>query len=159
MMTIMFSTLKNNLFCRMETEMAQFISENKIATICCLDSENRPHCFNCFYAEDLKDHLLFFKSSGDTLHSRLLLESPYIAGTILPEKTEMLSLKGIQLTGTVLYPGNSGYINGNYIYHLRFPFAKMMPGEIWCIQLSTVKMTGSRNIFRKKLKWSKPPVA
>ncbi len=154
----MFGILKNNLFCRMETEMIQFISENKIATICCLDSENRPYCFNCFYAVDLKDHLLFFKSSENTLHSHLLLENPCIAGTILPEKIEMLSIKGVQLTGMVLYPDRPDFIDGNYLYHLRFPFAKVMPGEIWCIQLINVKMTGSRNLFRKKLKWSKSAV-
>ncbi|UEG49195.1 hypothetical protein LK994_11190 [Ferruginibacter lapsinanis] len=139
----------------MQEGIINFIKENKIATICCTDKDNTPYCFHCFYAFDERNHLLFFKSSSQTLHSTLLAENPIIAGSILPDKNELLSLKGIQLTGKVLYGGFPEYIKPETFYHKKFPFALAKPGDVWCIELTMVKMTDNTNIFGKKLKWEK----
>ena len=85
------------------TRITNFISESKIATICCTDLEGVPYCFNCFYVFDEKNQLLFFKSSVETSHSKLLFQNAVVAGTILPQKLEFLALKGVQFTGAVLY--------------------------------------------------------
>ncbi|MFA6946728.1 MAG: hypothetical protein WC220_12590, partial [Pedobacter sp.] len=76
----------------------------------------------------------------------MLLDNPYIAGTILPGKTEPLALKGTQLSGTVLYNEIPDHINPAAYYHKRFPFALAKPGEVWCIRPGMVKMTDNTNI-------------
>ena len=139
----------------MEKEIADFIKENRIAAICCIDRNNLPYCFHCFYAFDEKNYLLFFKSSSKTLHSKLLSENPHIAGSILPEKLEILALKGIQLTGKILYDQSFKHVNPDSYYHKQFPLALIKPGHVWCIELATVKMTDNTNIFGKKLNWPK----
>lgn len=139
----------------MEKKITDFIRENKIAAICCTDDDNIPYCFHCFYAFDEKNCLLFFKSSSQTFHSKLLSKNPQIAGSILPEKIEMIALKGVQLLGTVLYKGIPDQINPGAFYHKRFPLALVKPGDVWCIQLEMIKMTDNSLLFGKKLLWNK----
>lgn len=140
----------------MKKKIADFIRDNKIATLCCSEKDT-PYCFHCFYAFDEERHIIFFKSSAETLHSRILRNNPSISGSILPEKVELLALKGIQFSGTILREVPSG-LNPSSIYHKRFPVALAKPGEVWAIQLSKVKMTDNSHIFGQKLEWTGEPV-
>ena len=142
----------NNEF---DVGISDFITENKIAAVCCVDSEHRPYTFHCFYAFDELNQLLFFKSSLQTLHSQLLAENPHIAGSILPAKLDMLALKGVQFTGKILYDGIPGKINPEVFFHMRLPLALTKPGKVYCIQLETIKMTDNSKIFGKKFLWNK----
>lgn len=139
----------------MNQDISDFIKENKIASIACVDAHNKPYSFNCFYVFDDKNYLLFFKSSLNTHHSRLISNNPNISGCILPDKLNFLSLKGIQFTGSILknYPDN---INPELFYHKKLPLALSKPGHVWFIQLEMVKMSDNTNIFGKKLKWERP---
>ena len=139
----------------MEKTISDFIKANRIASISCIDEENKPYCFHCFYAFDEKNHLLFFKSSISSLHSKLLTENSNIAGSILPEKHDFLALKGIQLTGRVLNEPDLMQINPEIFYHKVFPLAFAKPGKVWCIDLLKIKMSDNTNIFGKKLFWEK----
>jgi len=139
----------------MDKKIVDYIQDNRIATLCCTDENNAPYCFNCFYAFDTENALLFFKSSLQTYHAQLLLQNTHIAGSILPERIEMLSLKGLQLTGTIIYEDFPENINPEMYYHKRFPLALAKTGEVWCIQLETIKMTDNTPVFGKKLLWSK----
>ena len=139
----------------MKTEIVNFIKENKVATVCCTDESNAPYCFQCFYAFDDKNYLLFFKSSPSTLHGRLLANRPVVAGTVQTEKVELLTLKGIQFTGSVIEGDFPDNINPNSFYHKKFPFAIAKPGKVYCIKLEMVKMTDNTNILGKKVRWER----
>lgn len=136
-------------------EIANFIISNKVATICCVDEITAPYCFNCFYVFQEKTSLLFFKSSATSFHSKLLSKNSKIAGTILPTKLDLLSLKGIQFSGKVLYDTFPEQIQPWDIYHKSFPFAIAKPGDVWCIALEMIKLTDNTLIFGKKLEWNK----
>lgn len=142
----------------MEKAISDFIKANRIASISCVDEEGKPYCFHCFYAYDEKNHALFFKSSISSLHSMLLTKNSNIAGSILPEKLDFLTLKGIQLTGKILEEPNLKQINPEALYHKAFPFAYAKPGKVWCIELLKVKMSDNSKIFGKKLLWEKETV-
>ncbi len=139
----------------MDSEIIDFIKENKIAAFCCSDANNKPYCFHCFYAFDEKNYLLFFKSSSQTFHSKMLSENPFIAGSILPGKIEILALKGIQLSGIILSTIKTDCINPTTYYHKKFPFALAKPGDVWCIQLVEIKMTDNSHVFGKKYTWKR----
>lgn len=143
---------------QMQKEITNFIKENRIATICCIDDNNKPYCFHCFYAFDEKNHLLIFKSSSGSSHSQFLAENRNISGSILPEKPEFLAMKGIQLTGTILYKDLQGQINPAVYYHKKFPLALAKSGNVWCVELERVKMTDNTTIFGKKLNWTKEKI-
>jgi uncharacterized protein len=135
-------------------KIADFIKSNKVATICCADEIAAPYCFNCFYVFQEETQLLFFKSSANSFHARLLAKNPKIAGTILPAKLDLLSLKGIQFSGEVLCEA-TGEIQPWDIYHKSMPFAIAKPGHVWCIALKRIKMTDNTLIFGKKLEWNR----
>ena len=135
-----------------------FITENKIASISCIDNSNKPWCFHCFYVFDINNQLLFFKSSKQTRHATLLSKNFAVAGSILPQKLEFLALKGIQFTGTVLYSAIPDQIDAESYYHRRLPLGLTKPGDVYCIQLETIKMTDNSRIFGKKLEWNRHAV-
>ncbi|WP_295654695.1 pyridoxamine 5'-phosphate oxidase family protein [uncultured Mucilaginibacter sp.] len=135
--------------------ITDFIKQNRILSLCCVDTDSKPYCFHCFYAFDEANHLLFFKSSTDTFHAGILAQNPSVAGSILPENINLIALKGIQLTGTVLYTDIPDHINPESFYHKKFPFALAKPGKVWCIGIDAIKMTDNTNVFGKKLAWQR----
>ncbi|WP_017257735.1 PNPOx family protein [Pedobacter arcticus] len=139
----------------MKKDLTEFIDENKIATICYLDVQGKPYCFNCFYAFEPTQKLLFFKSSANTLHAQSLKINAEISGTILPSKSNILALKGLQFTGVVLYDDFPLTVSPASYYHQRNPMTLAKAGEVWCIQLTKAKMTDSTRVFGEKLVWEK----
>lgn len=146
-------TLPSEFFI-MNERIADFISQQRVATVCCVDEENKPYCFSCFYAFDNDRQLLYFKSGSSAHHSQILLQNPVVAGAIQQDKVNSLAIKGIQFTGRILHPKNELCSQAESVYHKRFPFALAMPGEIWTLQPETIKMTDNTLSFGKKLHWS-----
>jgi hypothetical protein len=137
----------------MNDRMVDFITNQKVATICCVDEENKPCCFSCFYAFDAERKLFYFKSEMSSHHAQLLLQNTNVAGTIQPGKLNPLAIKGIQFTGRILSAKDELCSKAEMIYHKRFPFALTMPGEMWTLQLEVIKMTDNTLSFGKKLHW------
>jgi uncharacterized protein len=137
----------------MNERIVDFITHQRVASVCCVDEENKPYCFSCFYAFDAERDLLYFKSGSSAHHSQILLQNPVVAGTIQADKLNTLAIKGIQFTGRILHPKNDLCSQAESVYHKRFPFALAMPGEIWTLQPETIKMTDNTLSFGKKLHW------
>ena len=139
----------------MKKEISNFIKENKIASIACIDEKNTPYSFHCFYVFDEKNQLLFFKSSSNTYHSSCLSHTDSVAGSILPSKINFIALQGIQFTGRVIHENFPDNINLELYFHTKLPLALAKPGQVYCIQLETVKMTDNTQIFGKKSLWER----
>lgn len=137
----------------MNERIVDFIKHQKVASVCCVDEENNPYCFSCFYAFDEERQLLYFKSGSGSHHVQLLLNNPVVAGTIQQDKLNSLAIKGIQFTGRILDPRTDICSGAESFYHKKFPFAIAMPGEIWTLQPETIKMTDNTLSFGKKLHW------
>jgi uncharacterized protein YhbP (UPF0306 family) len=135
--------------------ITSFITENKIAAICCTDLDGKPYCFHCFYVFDEKNQLIFFKSSALSVHSQMIVKNPVIAGSILPQRIDLMALKGIQFTGSVLEEDIPGEINPESFYYKRLPLGLTKPGKVYCIQLDTIKMTDNSSIIGKKRNWNR----
>lgn len=133
----------------------QYIQKQTCATICCVDELNRPYCFNCFYAFNSEDGLLYFKSSADSHHAALMKKNPFIAGTILPDKLNTLAVKGIQFEAIVLNEHHPFSKPASGYYHSKHPIALTIPGETWTLQLNRIKMTDSTLGFGKKITWNR----
>lgn len=130
-----------------------FLLNQSVVTICCTDEETNPYCFPCFFAFNSKLQLLYFKTSSSSYHSVLFRNKPEIAGTILPDKLNVLALKGVQFEGAVLPLDHSLMHNSSRYYYQKYPLALIIPGEIYAIQLSTIKMTDGAKGFGKKVTW------
>jgi len=135
--------------------IVHFIEKQNSATICCTGNAGNPYCFSCYYAINLKDGLLYFKSSVEAYHSILLKENPVIAGTILPDSLNKLKIKGVQLTGELLNNQDALVKDAYILYHRKHPIALAIKGEVFTIRLDSIKMTDSARIFGKKIFWNR----
>jgi uncharacterized protein len=135
--------------------ITEFIEKQKCASVCCLDEKNDPYCFNIFYAFDKSERRLYFKSSHNSNHAQYLLRNKTIAGTILPDKLNLLAIRGVQFTGYVMDNPDLVHHHAAEEYHRKFPFALAMPGEVWTIQLETIKMTDNTVGIGKKISWQR----
>ena len=137
----------------MNDHILEFIKKQHTANLCCVSKEGIPHCFSCFFAVNGDKALLYFKTSPDTKHGTIMKVNGVVAGTILPDKFNMMAIQGIQFTG-FLIPGDDKLAkNASVHYYKKFPYAMAMSGEIWTIQVTSVKMTDNRKGFGKKLNW------
>ena len=139
----------------MNETIFKFIEKQTCASVCCVDENAAPYCFSCFYVFNQKDGLLYFKSSLSAKHSMIIANNPVIAGTILPDKLNVLLVKGIQFVGIILSENHPLTKQAAAYYYKKNPAAMAMPGEIWTIQIDTIKMTDSTLGFGKKINWNR----
>jgi len=99
--------------------------------------------------------LLYFKSSSDTTHAGILQQNPQVAGTILPDKLNILQVRGIQFDAVILQKEDPLSADAFRKYHQKNPAALAMAGDVYCIKLNRVKMTDSTLGFGKKIHWQR----
>ncbi|HTM66827.1 MAG TPA: hypothetical protein VL093_10930 [Flavipsychrobacter sp.] len=138
----------------MEQDIVQYIGEQKVATIACVDN-NMPYCFNCYYSFIEEEALLIYKSSLNTHHEQLLEKNKNIAGTIIPEQIDVTTIRGIQFEGMLLNETWELTMKASSSYYLRFPFAMAVPGKLYLISLHSVKFTDNTKGFGHKQHWQK----
>lgn len=138
----------------MDERIVKFISSQKCITICTAEN-NKPYCANCFYAFIPEENILVFKSDRNTKHISQALANNYVAGTILADVETTGTLRGIQFTAAFNIPSDNLVEKSKKAYYNRFPFALAVPGDLWTVELVTVKLTDNILGFGKKLNWQK----
>ncbi len=139
----------------MNEHITKFIQKQHVANICCVDEKGQPYCFSCFYAIDQKNGVMHFKTSPSSNHAVMMTKNGEIAGTILPDKLNMLAVQGLQFNGNVITSDDPLTKNASGIYYKKYPFALAMSGEIWSIKFTNMKMTDNTKGFGKKLTWDR----
>ena len=134
-------------------KILEFISLNKTATVCCAE-DNKPHCFNCFYAVMENEGCIVFKSSEGSKHMQILSENKLVAGTIISSELSLAKIEGVQFEGSVV---EKEYLKMKAVksYYLRYPFAVAVPGNIWVIELDAIKYTNTTNGIKHKEDWER----
>ena len=138
----------------MHETLINFLKEQTCATICCKDDAGNPYCFNCYYLFGKDNALLYFKTSKDSNHYLFLQNNPIIGGTILPDKLSKLVVKGVQLQGEILEQEHPLAKDASTLYHKKYPMGLAIKGEVFTVQIQTMKMTDSSLGFGKKISWS-----
>lgn len=139
----------------MTERINEYITQQNCASVCCIDANGLPYCFSCFYAYNSIEKLLYYKSSMDTQHSKIIVNNPLVAGTILPDKLNKLHVKGMQFEGMVLPQEHPLTRNAAAYYYKKNPVAVAMPGEVWAVQINSLKLTDNSFGFGKKLTWNR----
>ena len=139
----------------MDKTIVEFLLNQNCASICCTDEAGKPYCFICFYAFDSHKGVVYFKSSANSLHSVIMKNNPLVAGTVLPDRLNKLSVKGIQFEAEVLDSKATGIQDGMRNYFKKHPVALLMPGDLWALQINHIKMTDSTLGFGKKIIWNR----
>lgn len=136
-----------------ELHIEEFLKKQTVASVCLTDADDHPYCFQCFYAYDSKRKMLYFKTSMKSHHGLFLQTEKRVAGSIQPDKLNKAAIQGLQFSGTLLSGQDKNVAGASSIYHKTYPFALMMPGELWVIKLLWMKLTDNTLSFGKKLIW------
>jgi len=143
----------------MEPKILDFIKTQHIASMSCLDDQGLPYSFNCMYVYQETENFLYFKSGAGTQHARLLKKNPIVSGTILPDKLNLLIVKGVQFWGHLIQESELRKGEGFKYYHKQLPMAFVRPGDIFVIALDTIKMMDASHGIIKKYSWSRAAAA
>ncbi len=138
-----------------DTAIWDFIANTDVFTLATCH-RGKPYCCSCFYTFDREGKRLIFKSETGTRHVTELLLQPQIAGSILPKSLAIGKVKGIQFTGQALpLQETEDYDRTKKLYYKQFPIALTMGGQLWAVELETIKMTDHTLGFGNKLRWER----
>lgn len=116
--------------------------------------ENRPHCAILYYAYSSTLNMLIFKSKGDSRHVMEGKINNQIAASISFTGSDIMQIKGAQIEGKFI-EDNEVLNEAKKSYYKKFPFALVIPGDIWLIELTKIKFTDNSLGFSKKINWEK----
>ena len=140
--------------CSVDEKIISFLKQSTALTIA-TSANNIPYCANCFFAYDEERNLLILKSKMDTTHIRQGTENKNVSGSVLPDKLDATKIQGIQFNGIFFEPKNELLESLKKMYYKKYPFALAFSGEIWAIELTSIKMTDNTLGFGKKITWNK----
>ncbi len=135
-----------------EKRIADFIKEHHVLTLATCD-ENQPWCTNCFYVYLEDENCFVYTSDDETRHVKEVLVNTKVAASVVVETNVVGKIRGIQLTGTMVRPGNELDSKVKNAYLKKFPFAMLMKTSLWVLKPDFIKMTDNRLGFGKKLIW------
>jgi hypothetical protein len=138
----------------MDERIRSFLSAQTNLTLAVSENDH-PYCANCFYAFADKKNFLVFKSKPDTIHIALALKNDRVAGTITPDALDKTRIQGIQFTGKISRAAGEDLTTAKNAYYKKYPFALAFAGELWTIELNSIKFTDNKLGFGKKLEWRK----
>ena len=142
----------------MNDKIIDFLKKQTSASISCVNEQNEPYSFSCFFAFNSKECLLYYKSAASSYHSRILSLNPKVSGTIMPDKLNKLAIRGIQFTGDLLAEDDPLCKNAADIYYRKFPVGLAIPGIIYTIRLEQLKMTNNVLGMMEKLSWHREDI-
>lgn len=131
-----------------------FLSANRVATVCFNNDAGMPYCVPCFFVFDEQHRLFLFKSSHGAYHEDYIRMVADVSGSVLPEKMDPVKLKGIQFTGKTLPAAEIEGLRLEQLYYKKYPFGRIIPGYIWAIRPEFLKFTDNTLTFGRKTTWS-----
>ena len=137
-----------------DQRILDFIAEHHVLTVACVAGTAAPWCANAFYVFDPQEEGFIITSEEKTRHAQLFLENPQVAGSVVLETEQVGKIQGLQFTGTVRRCDGGLFDRCRLLYLKRFPYAVFKGGEVWFIQLESMKYTDNRLGFGKKILWS-----
>jgi len=139
---------------KMDESIVAFLKSQTAVTLA-TSSDNIPCCAICFFAYSEKYNALIFKSNKETMHIVQAIENKELSGSVLPDKLDATRIKGIQFCGVFFEPEGSVLNDIQKTYYKKFPLALAVKGNMFAVELTSLKFTDNTLGFGKKLFWSK----
>jgi uncharacterized protein YhbP (UPF0306 family) len=149
MKEIKMNTAEANII---DKHIVQFMKEQTVLTIATCN-DNIPHCAMCFYVFVEELDAIVFKSKPSTTHVNEGIANANVAGSILPDKFTPGKTSGIQFNGEFKVVTEAEHAIASKSYYKKYPFAAVMPGELWMIALTNIVFTDATLGFGKKRVW------
>ena len=127
-----------------------YIKKNHLLSLGIQDSDG-VYMVSCFYAFDEKNLALIFKSDETTKHVNLMLKKPYVGVSIATHTQVLKQIKGVQIKAKVL----EASLQQEKIYNQCYPFAKLIKGKIFSLEILWIKYTDNQLVLKKKIEWTR----
>lgn len=129
----------------MDTKIKDFLSQNKL--LCwAMQDDGGVWCANAFYAFDELNLSLIIASHTDTRHIKLAQKNPLVSVNVA-KFSAIAFLKGVQIKALCEKASKAQ----EKLYYARFPFAKIMKGQCFALNIRYAKFTD--NALGKKLEF------
>ena len=135
-------------------KIIDFIKEHHVLTLA-TSVNNIPYCANCFYVYLENKNCFVFTSDIETKHVQDAIKNENVAGSVVLETSVVGKIQGVQFQGKMFLPESDLKKEVNKSYMKKYPFAKLMKTQLWCLELNFAKLTDNRLGFGKKLIWEK----
>jgi uncharacterized protein YhbP (UPF0306 family) len=139
---------------KIDQHIIDFMFAQTVMTIA-TSNNNMPHCAMCFYVFVPGREIIAFKSKVSTSHVTQALNNQVVAGSILPDKLNPGMTSGIQFTGTFHAAKDELHAVAAKHYYKKYPFAAVVTGELWIIQLDKIIFTDATLGMGKKRNWER----
>ena len=134
----------------LDKRIIDFIKRHHVLTLATVSGEGVPYCAACFYAYDKERNRLVFTSDDTTRHAQEMLQNANVAIGITLETRVVGKVQGAQICGKA----ERGNEQDKLLYIKRFPYAAVMPLNLWAVEPSFIKLTDNTLGFGKKLIWN-----
>jgi uncharacterized protein YhbP (UPF0306 family) len=142
----------NNLV--MPPKIIDFIRKHHVFTLATAQNDV-PHCVSVFYVYMRDENCFAFTSHSDTLHVNHIAANNNVAVNIHLETKIVGKIRGLQMRGIVHAPSDDLIKAARSAYLLRFPYAVLMPANMWIFEPTYAKYTDNRLGFGNKLEWQR----
>jgi uncharacterized protein YhbP (UPF0306 family) len=139
---------------KMDQHITDFMTQQTVMTIA-TSNEGVPHCAMCFYVLVADLNMIVFKSKPTTNHVVQAQQNNIVAGSILPDKLNPGKTSGIQFNGIFRPAEGEMHSTAAKYYYKKYPFAAVVTGELWTIELTRVVFTDATLGMGKKRSWAK----
>lgn len=134
--------------------ICRFLQQQHVLTLCASASDD-AWCANCFYVFDQSRMALYLMTERTTRHGALMLQNPWVVGTVARQTRTVALIQGVQYRGCVHPLTDEPEEQARAMYCRRFPVALALRAPVWSLALHEVKMTDNRLGFGKKLFWKR----
>lgn len=131
----------------MHQKIKEFILSEHLLSLSVYDEENGVYSANCFFAFDVKSISLIIKSDKNSKHILFGLKNPEVAITVASQIKSIAHIKGIQAKALLLYAS----IEQREIYYKKYPFARVMQGECYALEIVWAKYTDNTLLLKDKM--------
>ncbi len=139
----------------MDGRIGNFLAKHHVATLATIVPDGSPYCCNVFYAYDAENDALVFSSDKATAHAGHFVADDRVAASVVLESKAVGTLRGTQMTGRVIRPEADELDRVRRLYLGRFPYAAVMPLQLWIMRIETAQHTDNRLGFGVKLRWER----
>lgn len=138
----------------MQELITEFIRNQALCTIACLNDAKEPHCFTAYYHFEASRHQLIFKSSGNTRHDKFLSANDLVSGSIHPNEVNALRILGLQFWARYHDPNDlMALMQATALFHTHHPASVFLPGVVRILDLTQVVYTDSQLGYGQRLVW------
>ncbi|TLD89257.1 hypothetical protein [Helicobacter sp. MIT 05-5294] len=138
----------------MNEKIKDFIKKQHLLVLSVLEADSSGfgvYSASCYYAFDVQNLALLFKSAQDSRHIELCFLNPKVGINIAQDSKNIGRIQGVQIKARF----HESTQAQKDLYYTRFPFAKIGSGEIFALEILWAKYTNNKLLLSNKITFTR----